>query len=57
MWNEELAVGDDLQTVGVVHGLVGDEENFRGNEDEEHSESEGDPENRLKSGIGSAGRS
>jgi hypothetical protein len=28
MWDEEMAVGDDLQTVGVVHGIVGDEENF-----------------------------
>ena len=26
--DEERAVGDDLQTVGVVHGVVGDEENF-----------------------------
>ena len=28
MRDEEMAVGDDLQTVGVVHGIVGDEENF-----------------------------
>ena len=28
MRDEELAVGDDLQTVGVVHRIVGDEENF-----------------------------
>jgi hypothetical protein len=28
MRDEEMAVGDDLQTVGMVHGIVGDEENF-----------------------------
>ena len=28
MRDEEMAVGDDLQTVGVVHRIVGDEENF-----------------------------
>jgi len=26
--DEEAAVGDDLQTVGVVHGVIGDEKNF-----------------------------
>jgi hypothetical protein len=28
MRDEETAVGNDLQTVGVVHGVIGDEENF-----------------------------
>jgi hypothetical protein len=28
MGDEEMAVGDDLQTVGMVHGVIGDEENF-----------------------------
>ena len=28
MRDEEMAIGDDLQTVGVVHGIVRDEENF-----------------------------
>jgi hypothetical protein len=28
MRNEEMTVGDDLQTVGVVHGIIGDEKNF-----------------------------
>jgi hypothetical protein len=28
MRDEEMAVGDDLQTVGVVHGVIGDEKNF-----------------------------
>jgi hypothetical protein len=28
MRDEELTVGDDLQTVSVVHGVVGDEEDF-----------------------------
>ena len=28
MRDEEMAVRDDLQTVGVVHGIVGNEENF-----------------------------
>jgi len=28
MGDEEIAVGDDLQTVGVVHGVIGEEKNF-----------------------------
>ena len=28
MRDQELAVGDDLQTVAVIHGIVGDEKNF-----------------------------
>jgi len=28
MGDEEAAVGDDLQTVGMVHGVIGDKENF-----------------------------
>ncbi|HZL69924.1 MAG TPA: hypothetical protein VFC29_21640, partial [Candidatus Limnocylindrales bacterium] len=28
MGDEEMAVGDDLQTVGVVHGVIGDEKSF-----------------------------
>ena len=28
MGDEEMAVGDDLQTVGVVHGVIGDEKNL-----------------------------
>src|SRR5665213_1120249 len=28
MRDEEMAVGDDLQTVGVVHGVIGDQKNF-----------------------------
>jgi hypothetical protein len=51
-----MAVGDDLQTVGVVHGVVGDEENFRGNEDEERGETEGDPDNSFGSGTDGVGR-
>jgi len=43
MRDEEAAIGDDLQTVGVVHRIVGDEENFRGNEDEKRGEAKGDP--------------
>jgi hypothetical protein len=38
MRDEEMAVGDDLQTVGVVHGVIGDEKNFRSDEDKERSE-------------------
>lgn len=55
MRDEEMTVGDDLQTVGVVHRIVGDEEQFRGNEDKEHGETKRDPENRLESGTGGAG--
>ena len=28
MRDEEIAVGNDLQTVGVVHGVIGDKKNF-----------------------------
>ena len=28
MGDEEIAVGDDLQTIGVVHGVISDEKNF-----------------------------
>jgi hypothetical protein len=28
MGDEEMAVGDDLQTVGVVHRVIGDEKSF-----------------------------
>jgi hypothetical protein len=28
VWDEQTVVGDDLQTIGVVHGIVGDEKNF-----------------------------
>ena len=51
MRDEEMAVGDDLQTVGVVHGVIGDEKNFRGNEDKERGETKGNPENSFKSGT------
>ena len=51
-----MAVGDDLQTVGVVHGIVGDEKNFRGDEDEERGETKEDPENGFRSGTAGAGR-
>ncbi len=56
MRDEEMAVGDDLQTVGVVHGIVSDEENFRGNEDKERGDAEGDPENGFGPGTGGAWR-
>src|SRR5271170_7057591 len=51
MRDEELAVGDDLQTVSVVHRIVGDQEKFRGDEDEERGEAKGDPENGFESGT------
>ncbi len=51
MGDEEMAVGDDLQTVGVVHGVIGDEKNFRSDEDKERGETKGDPENRVESGT------
>lgn len=57
MGDEEAAVGDHLETVGMVHGVIGDKENFRGNEDEKRREAEGDPENSLESGTrGFAGK-
>ena len=51
MGDEEPAVGDDLQTVGMVHRVVGDKEHFRRYEYEERGETEGDPENSLESGT------
>ena len=49
MGDKEMAVGDDLQTVGVVHGVIGDEKNFRSDEDKEHSKTQGGPENGFES--------
>ena len=37
--NQEAAVGDDLQTVGVIHRIVGNKKNFGCDEDEERGES------------------
>jgi hypothetical protein len=51
MGDEEMAVGDDLQTIGVVHGVIGDEKNFRSDEDKERSEAKEDPESDFKSGT------
>src|ERR1700722_1081040 len=56
MRDEEMAVSDDLQTVSVVHRVVGDEEQLRGNEDKERGDAKRDPENRLESGAGGARR-
>jgi hypothetical protein len=56
MGDEEMAVGNDLQTVGVVHRIVGEEQHFRSDEDEKRRETEGDPENRLESGTGGTRR-
>jgi len=39
--DEERVVGDDLEAVGVVHRVVGEEEDFRGDEDEEGDEADG----------------
>jgi hypothetical protein len=44
MRNEQMSVGDQLQTVAVVHRVVGDEEDFAGDEDEESGEGEDEPE-------------
>jgi hypothetical protein len=56
MGNEECSVGDDLQTVSVVHRVIGGEKNFRRNEDKERSNTKKDPKNRFKSGTSRAGR-
>jgi hypothetical protein len=56
MRDEEMAVRDDLQTVGVVHGVIGVEKNFRSNEDKEHSEPEKNPERDFEFGMTGAGR-
>lgn len=46
-----MAVGDDLQTVGVVHRVIGGEKNFRSDEDKERSETKQDPHDRFESGT------
>jgi len=51
-----MAVGDDLLTVAVVHGVIGDEKSFRSDEDKERSETKGDPENGFESGTAGTGR-
>jgi len=56
MRDQETAIGDDLQTIGVVHRVIGDKKNFRGDEDEERGETEGDPENSFGSGTTGFGR-
>jgi hypothetical protein len=50
MRDEKMAVGDNLQTVGVIHGIVGDEKNFRSDEDKERCETNRDPKNDFESG-------
>jgi len=55
MRDEETAVGDDLQTVGVVHGVIGDKKNFRSDEDKERYKTKGDPENGFESGSAGVG--
>ena len=56
MGDEEMAVGDYLQTVGVVHGVIRDQQNFRSDEDKEHSEAKRDPQKDFESGTGGTGR-
>jgi hypothetical protein len=51
MGDEEPAVGDDLEAIRVVHRVIDDQKNFRSDEDKEHSETEGDPENGFESGT------
>jgi hypothetical protein len=38
--DEESAIGNYLQPVCMVHGVIGDEEDFRSDEDEESNEAE-----------------
>jgi hypothetical protein len=40
----------------VIHGIVGDEKNFRSDEDKERRETKGDPENGFESGTNGSGR-
>jgi hypothetical protein len=54
--DEESPVGDDLQTVGVVHGIISSEKNFRSDEDKERSKTKADPENGFKSEATGGGR-
>jgi len=56
MGDEELAVGDNLQTVGVIHRVVGGQKDFRSDKDKERSETKGDPESGLESGTAGTGR-
>ena len=56
MGDKEMAVGDNLQTVGVIQGVIGDEKNFRRDEDKERSETQGNPEKIFESGTSGTGR-
>ncbi len=56
MRNKELAVRDDLQTVGVVHGVIGNEKNFRSDEDKQRNKTKRDPENGFESRTAGARR-
>jgi len=51
-----MAVGDDLQPVGVVHRVVRDQKHFGGDEDKERRGTDSDPEKGLESGTGGGGR-
>ena len=50
-----MAVGDNLQTVGVIHRVIGDEKSFRCDEDKERSETQGNPEKGFESGTSGTG--
>jgi len=56
MGDEEIAVGDDLQTVGVVHAVIGDEQSFGSDADKERSETKRGPEHGFESGTVGARR-
>ena len=46
-----MAVGDDLQTVGVVHAVIGDEKSFGSDEDKHCGDTKRDPEDGFESSL------
>ena len=51
MGDEEMAIGNDLQTVGVVHRVIGDERTSDVMKTKERSDTKGNPENGFESGV------
>ncbi|GGA65021.1 hypothetical protein GCM10011507_15790 [Edaphobacter acidisoli] len=56
MWNEEMSVCYNLQTISVVHRIIGNEKELGCNKDKERGETERGPENSFESGSGGSGR-
>jgi hypothetical protein len=55
MWDEEMAVGNHLQTIRVIHRVIGDEKDLGRDEYEERRDTKKDPETHFESGTAGSG--